>query len=134
MSNLKVLPLENWQQQDHEDLIEFNREVPDNFQLIGRDGYYCYYDTVWFEYNGRGYFAHSRMKNPKSHFVFDLKINDELILPEREAQAIRNVLKTSRDPKVKKVLWKRINRHDQAVSLRAVYRNACLFSMRWRNK
>lgn len=126
MSNLKVKPLEFWQQRDHDELIEYHPEVPDDFNLIGRDGFYCLHDTVWFEYEGRGYFAFHGTDSPRAHFQYDLDINDEAILPHREAEAMVQVLKTCQDASVRKAIYSCLRRHEHALGLRTTYRTAML--------
>lgn len=133
MGNLKVHQLDNWMKfEDEEDLQMagypngFPR-VPDGFRLIGRDGYYCYGNSVWFEWKGNGY---KLPTTTKADFVYGLKVNDETILPTREAQSMRNVLKTTRDAHIRKVLKARLQLHDEAVCIRSVYRGASRWKLR----
>lgn len=132
MATLKVKPLE-WYMEDktHEELLEDGYcEVSAEFPLVGRDGYYhCAswgegsqpeLNATWFEVNGRGYHAYptSTRKRAREYFCYNLTVNDEAILPEREVRAMRDVLKISRDRAVKQVLQARIRLHEEAWGLR----------------
>jgi hypothetical protein len=123
MPNLKVKKLEwympKWVKDQDRDL----KEVPDGFPLVGRDGYYCRGDEVWFEYQGRGYQTKTGPKE-REYFCYTLTVNDEAILMSREVEAIETVLATSRDATVKKALWARLNLHNEAFDLRNHIRQA----------
>ena len=62
--------------------------VPENFPLIGRDGFYCRGEDVWWEYKGKGY-LYGRTLKCRPDFVYDLTVNDEAILMKREANAMK---------------------------------------------
>jgi hypothetical protein len=127
MPKLKVKPLEWYMERDHEDLIEDFTPLSEDYLLLGRDGFYCLNDLVWFEVNGVGYHAYNfSLSKHREHFCYTLTVNDEAILPEREARAIEEVLKTSRDASVKKALRARLHLHNQAWHLRNTYREALL--------
>ena len=119
MANLKVRSLEHVMIYGVEE-SEFS-EVPKDFPLIGRDGYYCRGEDVWFEYQGRGYLFGKTLK-ARSYFEYELVINDEAILMEREVRAMETILKTTRDATVKKALWARLNLHREALDLRNIRR------------
>jgi hypothetical protein len=123
MPNLKVKKLEwympKWVKDQDRDL----KEVPDGFPLVGRDGYYCRGDEVWFEYQGRGYQTRTGPEE-REFFCYTLTVNDEAILMSREVEAIETVLATSRDANVKKALWARLNLHNEAFDLRNHIRQA----------
>jgi len=121
VANLKVLSLMNVMIYGVE-LSEFS-EVPKDFPLIGRDGYYCRGEDVWFEYQGRGYVFGKTLKE-RSYFEYELVINDEAILMEREVRAMQTILKTTRDPNVRKVISKRLRMHEEAFELRDIRRGA----------
>lgn len=127
MPKLKVKPLEWYMNNDPEDLVDQGYEpIENSVALIGRDGYYCYGDTVWFEVGGVGYLAYpgTDRKRAREYFCYDLTVNDEAILPNREAEAMRAVLKTSRDSGVRKAINVRLRLHEQAVDLRNTARSA----------
>lgn len=129
MPKLKVKPLEWYMQEDPEDLAEQGyTPLPADFELIGRDGYYCRGNDVWFEFEGVGYRAYpgSEQNRARAYFCYTLTVNDEAILPQREAVAMRLVLKTCRDAVVKKAIRERLNVHEQAVQLKSTGRNARL--------
>ena len=129
MPKLKVKPLEWYMQEDPEDLAEQGyTPLPADFELIGRDGYYCRGNDVWFEFEGVGYRAYpsSEQSKARAYFCYTLTVNDEAILPQREAVAMRLVLKTCRDATVKKAIRERLNVHEQAVQLKSTGRNARL--------
>lgn len=129
MPKLKVKPLEWYMQEDPEDLAEQGyTPLPADFELIGRDGYYCRGNDVWFEFEGVGYRAYpsSEQNKAREYFCYTLTVNDEAILPQREAVAMRLVLKTCRDATVKKAIRERLNVHEQAVQLKYTGRNARL--------
>ena len=121
MANLKVRSLMNVMIYGVE-LSEFS-EVPKDFPLIGRDGYYCRGEDVWFEYQGRGYVFGKTLKE-RSYFEYELVINDEAILMEREVRAMQTILKTTRDSNVRKVIFKRLRIHEEAFELRDIRRGA----------
>ena len=95
---------------------------------IGRNGYYCLKNDVWFEYEGRAYWAYPRSTKEKAreYFCYTLSVNDEAILPNREVEAMKVVLKTCRDATVKKAIRERLNLHQQSVELKSTSRNARL--------
>lgn len=127
MATLKVLPLNFWMKPDSvfwdEDEYE---KVPESLQLIGRDGFYCRDGKAWFEVGGVGYLytTFNSIEKGVSYFKNSLRMNDELILPDREVQAMTEILKISRDATVKKAIAKRLRDHNNAYSLRATKRNA----------
>lgn len=94
-------------------------QTPKEFPLIGRNGYYRCGDAVWFEWQGMGYQDSSLTK---IDFDYKLRVNDEAILSQREASAMRMILKISRDPHIRKVLWARIQLHNDAADLRRIRR------------
>lgn len=127
MANLKVKPLEWYMMGDQEELfLEGYVPVPDTFELVGRDGYYCYLDFVWFEYQGVGYFAFPGFTSQKAreHFCYTITVNDEAILLQKEAEAMQTVLKTTRDSAVKKAIRQRLQLHRTALELRECRRDA----------
>lgn len=124
MPKLKVRPLEFWQDHDLEDLVEDFKEVPADFPLIGRNGYYCLGEAVWFEIDGRGFFPHKYQRNQRASFSYVLTVNDEAILPDKEVEAMRTVLKTTKNAGVKKSIHAALSLHDQALSLRETGRRA----------
>lgn len=119
MPKLKVKPLEWYMKQDHEDLIEEGYRLID-FRPVGRDGYYCRGNDVWFEFEGRGYNAYptTTRKRAREYFCYDLTVNDEAILMCREVEAIRTVLATVKDAAVRKALFARVHLHEQAAQIR----------------
>jgi hypothetical protein len=119
MANLKVRSLMNGMIDGIEE-SEFS-EVPYDFPLIGRNGYYCRGEDVWFEYQGRGYLFGKTFK-AKPYFQYDLVVNDEAILMEREARAMETILKTSRDSNVRKAISARLRIHEEASELRDIRR------------
>ena len=124
MPKLKVRSLEFWQDHDLEDLVDDFEEVPADFQLIGRDGYYCLGEAVWFEIAGRGFFPYRYKRNQRASFSYVLTVNDEAILPNREVEAMRTVLKTTKIASVKKSIGAALRLHDEALSLRETGRHA----------
>jgi hypothetical protein len=127
MPNIKVKPLEWYMECDQEELEDQGyKEVGPEFVLIGRDGYYCQGDVVWFEYEGRGYLAYpsSTRKRAREYFCYDLTVNDEAILPQREVAAMREVLNTCRDAGVRRAITSRLQLHDDAQVLRETGRRA----------
>ena len=145
MATLKVKPLE-WYMEDktHAELLEDGySEVSKDFPLVGRDGYYhcakwgdgvnhCWLNATWFEFNGRGYYAYptSTRERAREYFCYNLTVNDEAILPEREVRAMRDVLKVSRDSAVKRVLRARVRLHEEALDLRNTGTRARLVRIR----
>ena len=111
---LKVKPLEWYMEdKDAEDFAEEGyRSVADDFELVGRDGYYCRGNSVWFEVAGRGYIAYRNNHKAREYFCYTFAVNDEAILPVREVEAMEQVLKTSRDSAVRKAISKRLNLHN----------------------
>lgn len=129
MPKLKVKPLEWYMEYDPEELAEEGYvPLPDDFELVGQDGYYCRGNDVWFEVDGVGYRAYpsSERRKAREYFCYDLKVNDEAILPEREAQAMKVVLNTCRDSGVRKAVNKRLRLHEDAKDLRDTGRRARL--------
>jgi hypothetical protein len=128
---LKVKNLEWYHKEyDHEELLEEGyTEVPATFKLVGRDGYYCFGNDVWFETNGRGYRAYRGNDKAREYFVYDITVNDEAILPTREVAAMEQVLKTCRDADVKKALHKRLRLHEAAWQIRYSGRRASIAGM-----
>jgi hypothetical protein len=121
MANLKVRSLQPVMIYGVEE-SEFS-EVPYDFPLIGRDGYYCRGEDVWFEYQGRGYLFGKTLK-ARPYFEYELVINDEAILMEREVRAMETILKTSRDSNVRKAISERLRIHKEAFELRDIRRGA----------
>ena len=133
MPKLKVKPLELYMENDPEELVEEGYlPLPAYFQLVGRDGYYCRGDFVWFEVDGVGYQAYPRAERGRAreYFCYDLEVNEESILPEREVHAMRTVLKTSRDSGVRKAIQDCLRRHENALDLRETGRRAKLIRIK----
>lgn len=134
MPKLKVKSLEWYMRRDPEDFAEegYYTPLPADFPLLGRDGYYCRGENVWFEFGGIGYSAYPSQSRQRARetFCYDLTVNDEAILPQREEIAMRAVLRTSRDSTVKKALGARLRLHTAAIELRATGRNARLTRIR----
>jgi hypothetical protein len=133
MPKLKVKRLEWYMDTDSEDLVDQGYEpIENSIALIGRDGYYCYGNAVWFEVGGVGYHAYPRIsrEQAREYFCYDLTVNDEAILPNREAEAMCAVLKTSRDSGVRKAINARLRLHEEAVGLRNTGRSARLTRIR----
>ena len=95
--------------------------VPEGFRLIGRDGFYCYGEQVWWEYKGKGY-LYGRSLNCRPDFEYCLRVNDEAILIPREVAAMKTILKTTRDANVRKALSARLRLHEEAYELRRIRR------------
>lgn len=133
MPKLKVKPLEWYHQAPKVLLYEdgYRTLGPEEYR-VGRDGYYCCGNDVWFEYEGEAYKAYPNATTHKAreYFCHSLTVNDEAILPQREVAAIKEVLKTSRDPSVRKALTKRLHLHADASSLRQCARGAVLARVR----
>lgn len=119
MANLKVRSLQHGMIYGVEE-SEFS-EVPYDFPLIGRDGYYCRGEDVWFEYQGRGYMYGKTLK-ARPDFQYGLVVNDEAVLMEREVRAMKTILKTSRDSNVRKVIYDRLRIHNESSELRDIRR------------
>jgi hypothetical protein len=129
MPKLKVKPLEWYMEYEPEELAEEGyTPLPDYFKLVGRDGYYCRGDFVWFEVDGVGYQAFPRAERgmARKYFCYDFEVNNEAILPEREVTAMNQVLKTCRDAGVKKAINRRLRLHENAIDLRDTGRRAKL--------
>jgi hypothetical protein len=125
MPKLKVKPLEWYMKKEAENLAKQGyTPLSSDFELIGRDGYYCRGNKVWFEFKGVGYWEYpeSGRSNAREDFCYTLTVNDEAILPQREFVAMRQVLKTCRDAGVKKTIRERLYVHEQAVQLRSIRR------------
>ena len=133
MSKLKVKPLEWYMEFEPEELAEEGyTPIEEDFELVGRDGYYCRGNDVWFEVDEVGYRAYPRSTKhmAREYFCYDLTINDEAILPAREVEAMKTVLKTSRDSRVKKAIHECLRKHEDAVSLRETGRNSKLMRIK----
>jgi hypothetical protein len=129
MPKLKVKPLEWYMENDPEELAEEGyTPLPNYYRLVGRDGYYCRGDFVWFEVDGVGYQAYPRSERGRArqYFCYDFEVNDEAILPIREVEAMKTVLKTSRDSSVRKAIQASLRRHENALDLRESGRRAKL--------
>lgn len=133
MSTLKVLPLDFWMNPNSFfwDESEYEK-VPESFELIGRNGFYCRDGQAWFEVDGIGYLftISNSIEKGVSHFKYCLRMNDELILPDREVNAMTEILKVSRDAAVKKAISKRLGEHIVAYQLRQTRRNARMTRIR----
>lgn len=130
MPKLKVKPLE-WYHQTctPEELAEQGYyPLPEGFPKIGRDGYYCLGDDVWFEHGGAAYGAFPKQSRTRAreYFCYDLTVNDEAILTHREVTAMEELLRLSRDSGVKKALRKRLALHYSAVDRKQSIREARL--------
>ena len=107
-------------------------KVPDGFPLIGRDGYYCRGEDVWFEYQGCGYLFHRTLKS-RPDFEYALRVNDEAILMDREVLAMKTILKTARSGIIKNVLRERLNLHKEALYLRNIKRQLPISASQWKH-
>lgn len=133
MPSLKVKPLEWYHTCDLEALIDQGyTPLPESFPKVGRDGYYCLGDKVWFEYDGLAYEAFPKRPSVSARelFCYDLVVNDEAILPQREVDAMKELLGISRDPGVKKAVRKRLSLHERALGRRQTIRDARLARIR----
>lgn len=123
MANLKVKPLEWFMKTDHEELesMGYTQCAP----VVGRDGYFCQGNSVWFEYGGKAYTAYptSNRSHARRHFCYDLDTNDGAILTQRELSAMQEILCITRDANVRKVLRQRLALHSNAVDARETRRN-----------
>jgi hypothetical protein len=128
MPNLKVKELDWYMKRDLEEFREegYYKPLPETFKLLGRNGYYCRGLDVWFEYNSVGYAAYPSFtrQQARESFCYDLTVNDEAILPNKEAEALRMVLKTSRDGNLNKMIRSKLYTHESAVSIRETGRRA----------
>jgi hypothetical protein len=133
--NLKVRQLSNVERETidypEEQPWETPTPVPEGFRLIGRDGLYCLGETVWWEYKGKGY-LYGRTLRCRPDFEYCLKVNDEAILIPREAAAMKEILKTTRDTSVRKALAARLRLHEEAADLRDTKRGVRRFLRRHR--
>lgn len=129
MPKLKVLQLhgfmkimiDNPEKHPHEKPVP----VPENFPLVGRDGFYCRGEDVWWEYRGKGY-LYGRTLKDRAIFDHKLAVNDDAILMQCEAAAMKTILKTTRDAAVKKAVGARLQLHGEALYLRNLRRNTFL--------
>lgn len=120
---LKVKSLEWWMMEDPE-FLESDGYTPIE-PILGRDGYYSYMGVVWFEYDGKAYkaFPTRTAKQAREYFEYDFHFNDEKILPAREAEAMRVVLRTSKDYSVRKALRERLRKHEVSLEHRNTRRD-----------
>lgn len=129
MSKLKVLQLHRFMKSiidnPHKHPHEKPVPVPENFSLVGRDGFYCRGEDVWWEYRGKGYLYGHTLKE-RAVFTYKLAVNDDAILMQCEAAAMKTILKTTRDAAVKKAVGARLQLHLQALDLRNLRRNTFL--------
>jgi hypothetical protein len=124
MPNLKVKPLEWYMSADLDELRDMGYTASD--PVIGRDGYYCRGNVVWFEVDGAAYPAYpgfSRQRARES-FCYNLTVNDEAILTDREVMAIKEILAVTRDSAIRQVLRKRLNLHHASKATRDSARSA----------
>ena len=130
MANLKVKPLEWFMQASQTELNSMGYTQYD--PIVGRDGYYCRGNSVWFEYEGKAYDAYpsSTRLHARQHFCYELDRNDEAILTARELTAIQEILGITRDAAVRKVLRQRLALHSDAVAARATRRDIGLVMRR----
>ena len=93
--------------------------------IVGRDGYFCQGNSVWFEYGGKAYTAYpnSNRSQARRYFCYDLDTNDGAILSQRELSAMQEILCITRDANVRKVLRQRLELHSTAVAARETRRN-----------
>ena len=120
-------------QEDAEGLAEQGyTQTPNDFPLLGRDGYYCRGTNVWFEVDGTGYVAYPSLDRSKAKdcFCHSFTHNDEAILSNREANAMRRLLKITSDNTVRRAIAKRLRVHDDSVSLRESRRQALKIRLR----
>ena len=139
MPTLKMLPLDLIQKPpffkgSKEDMDYFKlEEVPEHFQLVGSDGRFLADGVVWFEVGGKGY-----RRKPDSNsdfdevkqFKYELEHGEEHLLRADEEAAIRRLLVLTKDAKVKKVLSKKIKKHEVISSVRNSRKQIRLYFMR----
>ena len=130
MACIKVLSLSSTMKCMVEESEPGLTKVPDGFPLVGRDGYYCRGEDVWFEYQGCGYLYHRTLK-ARPDFDYTLRVNDEAILMDREVLAMKTILKTTRSASIKKTLRERLNLHNEALCLRNIRRNLPPSARQW---
>lgn len=124
MPNLKVKPLEWYMCADPDELRDMGYTASD--PVIGRDGYYCRGNVVWFEVNGAAYPAYPGFsrRRAREYFYHNLTVNDEAILTDREVMAIKDILAVTRDSAIRQVLRKRLNLHHASKATRDSARSA----------
>ena len=124
MPNLKVKPLEWYMSADPEELREMGYTASD--PVIGRDGYYCRGNVVWFEVDGSAYpaFPGFSRQRARESFCYNLTVNDEAILTDREVLAIKDILAVTRDSAIRQVLRKRLSLHNDSKATRDSVRSA----------
>lgn len=124
MPNLKVKPLEWYMSADPDELRDMGYTASD--PVIGRDGYYCRGNVVWFEVNGAAYPAYPEFsrRRARESFCYNLTVNDEAILTDREVLAIKDILAVTRDSAIRQVLRQRLNLHHDSKATRDSVRSA----------
>ena len=139
MPKLKMLPLDLIQRppffngsKEDKDYYKLE-EVPEHFKLVSRDGSFLADGVVWFEVSGKGY-----RRKPDSNsdfdevkqFKYELEHGEEHLLRADEEAAIRRLLVLTKDSKVKKVLSKKIKKHEVISSVRNSRKQIRLYFMR----
>jgi hypothetical protein len=131
MPKLKVLSLEYYMRE--EDLsLECGVPVPDDFPLLGRDGYYCRGEDVWWESGGRGFKPkeYPGGASARSNFLHQLEHDLEAILSQKEVEALKTLVKLSRDGVFLKAAKQKLLRHSISASTRETGRRTRAFFLR----
>ena len=130
MPNLKVKPLEWYMDTDAEELEDMGYTASE--PIVGRDGYYCRGNVVWFEVNGQAYTAYpkSTRQRAREYFCYEFSVNDEAILTDREVAAAESLLAITRDSAVRRMLRQRLNLHKTAKDARESVRRSKRAMMR----
>jgi hypothetical protein len=131
MPKLKVLSLEYYMREE-ELSLECGVPVPDDFPLLGRDGYYCRGEDVWWESGGRGFKPkeYPGDASARSQFLYQLEHNLEAILSQREVEALETLVKVSRDGVFLKAAKQKLLKHQESVSIRETRRQTRAFFLR----
>jgi hypothetical protein len=127
MPKLKVLTLSASMKLHVERRERGLKQVPYDFPLIGRDGYYRRGDAAWFECQGNGY------QDNKLDFEHRMKTTDEALLMTTEVDAMQTIIKTSRDVNICKALRERLFLHYDAYSRKKADREGRKFRIDFRH-
>lgn len=125
MGNIKVLPADLWMTLYYDDHPTMDRYVEVK-PVFYRDGQYVEDNVWWFEVDGRAWMANTTEQNQieVDNFKFRLRASAENILSQREVDALKKVIDTTRRGHLKKYARQQLAQHEDAANLRDASRRS----------
>lgn len=134
---IKVVPVDWYSNQitkeDIPDFLDEYRYFESNISGLGGTAQYVFKDIYWVEIEGRVLIPNSKhqMERTARQTLYQIVVTNEKILRNREAEAMRQLLKVYHDKQATKSIRERLDLHDNAVRSRKCYTDSSLHSYKF---